>query len=60
MKIAMRLTLDGLLRALRDKADLMVDEIESRYVPQWQRDEPTFAARGIGERRTGDDDVIGG
>lgn len=60
MKIAMRLTLDGLVRALRDRADQMADEIESRYVPRRQKDEAGFAARSIGGRGTADDDISGG
>lgn len=54
MKVVMKLTLDGLLRALRMRAHRMADEIETSYAAAQERN------RTGGRKEGADGDEIGG
>lgn len=61
MNVAVRLTLDGMIRALRWQAHRMADEVEHRYGGERVDPGPSDgrSARGSAGRGEGDDDRFG-
>lgn len=52
MKTSFRLTLDGLIRALRTRMHQMAEELETGYAAERER---RLASRGVGLGENGDD-----
>lgn len=59
MKLAMQLTLDGLVQALRWRMHAIAEKAETSDNKDAPRSKDAMTARGRGRRRDRDDDIAG-